>query len=180
MGNSQSQSKLDNIPKPSCNRRYSSHAEIETLFKSELKSIIQKELSINNENPIDTIHNICAQISKPEFKDAIINKCSFSTILLPQPQTDQNNQHEEPVQVNQPAEAVNVNQTEELVEQVNQPVQLEELNQPEPLVQVQQVNQPDQLIEQVNQPDQLEEFNQPEPLEHVNQPVQYEQVEQVY
>jgi hypothetical protein len=139
MGASQSQ---PNISKTSCSRRYSSHAEIETLFKTEIKSIIQKELSINSENPIDVIHTICAKLSTPEFKDAILKKCSFSTTVLVQEKPIEQPEHpneskiEDKLEQVEPVIQVEQDETVEQVEKVGPVVQLEYA---EPVIQNEQV-----------------------------------------
>jgi hypothetical protein len=199
MGASQSQ---PTTSKASCSRRYSSHAEIEMLFKAEIKSIIQKELSINIENPIDVIHTICAKLSAPEFKDAIMKKCSFSTtnvFVQEKPieqineskiedKLDHSNQAGEPEQVEQHESiepviqvepnfpVVQPNQAESLIqlEQMEEPKSLEQI---EPLIQLEQAEEPKSL-EQVESLIQLEQAEEPKSLEQALQLEQPETIEQ--
>jgi hypothetical protein len=180
MGASQSQ---PTTSKASCSRRYSSHAEIETLFKTEIKSIIQKELSINSENPIDVIHTICAKLSAPEFKDAILKKCSFSTTNV--------------FVQEKPLEQINESKIEDKLEHSNQAREPEQVEQPEsiePVIQVEQViqvepnfpvvqpNQAESLIqlEQVEEPKSLEQMEPLIQLEQAEEPKSLEQIEQVF
>jgi len=156
MGASQSQ---PTTSKASCSRRYSSHAEIEMLFKAEIKSIIQKELSINSENPIDVIHTICAKLSTPEFKDAILKKCSFSTNVLVQ---------------DKPIEQINESKKEDKLEQVET---IEQVEQVEPVKTIEPVIQVEHL-EQVESVVQLEPVDESKSLEQVESIVQLEPVEE--
>ena len=183
MGASQSQ---PTTSKASCSRRYSSHAEIEMLFKAEIKSIIQKELSINSENPIDVVHSICAKLSTAEFKDAIIKKCSFSTTTVlvqekPLAQINESKIEDNLEQPNQAGEHEQVEQTEQKTEQVEPLIQLEQsepviqVEQPEPLVELEQA----EPIEQLQQTETIEQVEQPEPLVESEQADTIEQVVQL-
>jgi hypothetical protein len=188
---SQSQPKISKASKASCSRRYSSHAEIETLFKTEIKSIIQNELSINSENPIDAVSNICAKLSAPEFKDAIMKKCSFSTTSvfiqekpieqlaqINKSKTEDNVEHSNQVEEPEPhAKQVHQEQIIQLETSVQpkqaephqeQTIQLESSIQPEqaePFVQLEQVDEHTEPLLQLDQMEQHESLSKPVPQE---------------